>query len=60
MIMFDGMFRKKEIDILFSIHPSTKVIDSMNYQKLLDGEPYVSDPAENQTDADSEKFTDSI
>ena len=42
MILFEGQFREKEMDILFAIHPSTKVIENLSYTKLLNGEPYVS------------------
>ena len=51
LLIFDGDYRSKEIDILFGIHPATKVIESLTYERLLpDGQPYVPDPSTNYTD----------
>lgn len=35
---------------MFAIHPSTKVIQSLTYDNLLDGEPYVSEDSRNGTE----------
>ena len=51
MLLFEGDYRTKEIDILFGIHPATKVIESLTYEKLLpDGKPYVPDPSVEQVE----------
>ena len=51
LLVFDGEYRTKEIDILFGIHPKSKAVESLKYEKLLpDGQPYVPDPSMNQTD----------
>ena len=53
MILFEGQFREKEIDILFAIHPSTKVIENLTYSKLFNGKPYISDASSNDTEPEN-------
>ena len=53
LILFEGQFREKEIDIMFAIHPTSKMITSLSYEKLLNGQPFVSDPSRNDTEPDN-------
>ena len=51
VLLFNGDYRSKEVDIMFGIHPATKVIEELTYEKLLpDGKPYIPDPSTNYTD----------
>ena len=49
LILFDGNFRDKEVDILFGVHPASKVIESMTYANLTP-----DDPARDFTDPDNQ------
>lgn len=44
LIIFDGHYRDKEIDIFFSAAPNPDIVSKISYQRILpNGEIYVAD-----------------